>query len=46
MSVRPSARTERLDSHWAHFYEILYLSIFRKSVEKIQALLQSDKNSG
>jgi hypothetical protein len=27
-------------------YEVLYLSIFRKSVEKIQVLLKSDKNNG
>ena len=32
--------------HWTDFYEILYLSIFRKSVEKIQILLNSDKNNG
>ena len=46
-SVCPSVRTEQLGSHWANYLnEILYLSIFRKSVEKIQALLKSDKNSG
>jgi hypothetical protein len=28
------------------FHEILYLSIFRKSVEKIQVSLKSDKNNG
>jgi hypothetical protein len=34
--VYPSARMERLGSHWMDFHEILYLHIFRKSVEKIQ----------
>jgi hypothetical protein len=38
MSVRPSVRMERLGSHWTHFHESSYLSIFRKSVEKIQVL--------
>jgi len=28
------------------FYEIQYLSVFRKSVEKIQISLKSDKNNG
>ena len=28
------------------FHEIWYFSIFRKSVEKIQVLLKSDKNNG
>jgi hypothetical protein len=28
------------------FYEILYLSIFWKSVDKIQVSLKSDKNKG
>jgi hypothetical protein len=37
---------EQLGSHWADFYEIWYLRIFRKSVEKIQILLKSDKNKG
>jgi hypothetical protein len=40
MSVRASVRTEQLDSHWTDFHEILYLRIFRKSVEKIQISLQ------
>jgi hypothetical protein len=34
---------EQLDSHWADVYEILYLRIFRKSVDKIQVSLKSDK---
>jgi hypothetical protein len=33
--ARLSVRTEQLGSHWTHFYEILYLSIFRKSIKKI-----------
>jgi len=32
--------------HWTDFHEILYSSIFRKSVVKIQVSLQSDKNNG
>ena len=37
---------EHSGSHWTDFHEILYLSIFLKSVEKIQILLKSDKNNG
>ena len=43
--VRPSVRMEQLGSQWADFYEICYLSVFRKSVEKFQASLQSDRNN-
>jgi hypothetical protein len=32
-------------SHWTDFYEIWYLSVFGKSVEKIQAQLKSHKNN-
>ena len=40
-----SVRVERLGSHWTDFLnEILNLSIFRKSVEKIPVSLNSDKN--
>jgi len=39
MSVRPSVQTEQHGSHWTNFHEISYSSIFRKSVEKIQVLL-------
>jgi hypothetical protein len=46
MSVRPSVRTEQLGSHWTDFYEIWCLGIFRKTVEKIQVPLKSDKNNG
>jgi len=41
----PSIRKEKLGSHWTDFHEILYLSIFRKSVEKIQVLLLSEKKN-
>jgi hypothetical protein len=37
---------EQLGSHWTDFHEIWYLNIFRKSVEKIQVSLKSDKNDG
>jgi len=37
---------EHLGSHWTDFHEILYVSIFRKSVEKIQVLLKVKKNNG
>jgi hypothetical protein len=44
ISVCPSVRIEQLGSHWTEFHEIWYLSIFRKSVEKIQVSLKSNKN--
>ena len=44
MYNRLSVRMERLGSHWTDLHEMLYFSIFRKSVEKIQGLLKSDKN--
>jgi hypothetical protein len=43
-SICLSASMQQLDSHWTHFYEKRNVIIFRKSVEKIQALLKSDKN--
>ena len=43
MSVGPSVRMEQLGSLWTAFHEIWYLSIFRKSVEKIQVPLKSDQ---
>jgi len=46
MSVRPSVCMEQLSSLWTVFCEIWYLSILRKSVEKIQVPLKSDKNNG
>jgi hypothetical protein len=45
MSVRPFVRMEKIGSHWKDFHEILYLSIFRKSVEKKQVSLNYDKNN-
>jgi len=35
---------EHLGCHLKEFYEIVYLIIFRKYVEKIQVSLKSDKN--
>jgi hypothetical protein len=34
MFIRPSARMEKLGSHWTNFYEVSYLIIFQKSLEK------------
>jgi len=45
MSVRLSARTEQLCSHWADIHKIWHLNIFRKSVPKSIKLLKSDKNN-
>jgi hypothetical protein len=36
---------KKLCSQWTDFHEILYLSIFPKSVLKIQVSLKSDKNN-
>jgi hypothetical protein len=36
MYVRPSVRTNQLDSLWTDFHEVWYLSIFRKAVGEIQ----------
>ena len=44
MSVSPSVRMEKLGSNWTNFHENWYLSIFRKSVEKIQTSLKSEKS--
>jgi hypothetical protein len=46
MSVRPSVRMKQLGSHWTDFNEIWNLKIFRKSVQKIQVSLKSDKTEG
>jgi hypothetical protein len=43
--TRLSVRMEQLGAHWIEFHEILYLSIFWKSVVKIQFSLKSDKNN-
>jgi len=37
---------EQLGSQWTDFHEIWYLTIFRKSVEKIQFSLKYDNNNG
>ena len=39
-SVLSSVRIEKLGSHWIHFHEIAYLSIFRKPVENFQVSLK------
>jgi hypothetical protein len=41
--VRLSVRLEQLGFHWTDFHETLYLSIFRKSVEKTQYSVKFDK---
>jgi hypothetical protein len=46
VSVRLSLRTEQLDSHWTGFHEIIYVNTERKSANKIQVSLKSDKNNG
>jgi hypothetical protein len=37
---------ELFGSRWTDFHEIQYLSISRKSVDKIQVSLKLDKNKG
>ena len=44
-SVPPSVFVEYLGSYWTDFHEIWHLSIFRKSVEKIQVSLKSGNNN-
>jgi hypothetical protein len=44
VSVRLYVRMEQLGSPWQDFHEIW--RFFRKSVEKIQVSLKSDKNNG
>ena len=46
MSVRLSFRMEQVRCQWMDFYEIWYLRIFIKSVEKIQVSLKSETNKG
>ena len=46
MSVRLLVRMEQLGCHRTDIHEIWYVSILRKSVEKIQVSLKLDKNSG
>jgi hypothetical protein len=45
MSIRPYVRMEQLGSHWTNFHDILYYSIFRKNVSKVEVSLKSDKNN-
>ena len=42
----PSVRMEQLGFYWTDFHEILYLFMFRKTVDKIQDSLKSDNNNG
>jgi hypothetical protein len=46
VSIRPSVNVEQLGCNCTDCYDIWYLSIFRKSVEKIWVSLTSDKNNG
>jgi len=46
ISVRLFVRMKKIPSHWTDFREILYLIIFRKSIQKIQASLKYDRNNG
>ena len=45
-SIHPSVRMKQLGSHWTEFHEISWFRIFRKSIQKIQVSLKSDKNTG
>ena len=40
ISVRPSARMEQLCSHWTDFHKILYLTVFKKTVEKNSSVIE------
>jgi hypothetical protein len=46
LSACPTIHMEYLGSHWMDLYEIWYLSIFWKSVKKIQVSLKFDENHG
>ena len=46
LSVRLSVRMVQLGSHSTDFHEILYPSVFRKTIDKIQVSLHSDENNG
>jgi len=43
--VQPSFLMEQLGFHWTEFYEICYVNIFRKSVDKIPVSLEFDKKN-
>jgi len=44
--LRPAVRMEHFGSHWTEFHKIWYLSVLRKSIEKIQVSSNSHKNNG
>jgi len=46
LSVCLSFRMNQLVFHWTDFHKIWHLSIFRKSVEKFEVSLKSNKNNG
>jgi hypothetical protein len=46
MSLSLSVRMEQLGSLWTDIDETWYFNFFRKTVEKIQVYLKSDKNNG
>jgi len=43
--VYPSFRLGQLSSHWTDIYETRYSRIFKKSVQKLQVALRSEKNN-
>ena len=43
--VRPSVHIEQLGPNWTYLKKKMYLRIFRKSVDKVQVSLKSDKNN-
>ena len=45
LHVRSPARTEQLGSSRTNFHEIRYLSIFRKSIDKVQVSLKPANNN-
>jgi hypothetical protein len=46
LPVRPDVSMKQLGSHWTDFHEVWYLSILRKSVEKIQFSVMYVKHNG
>jgi hypothetical protein len=46
LCVRPSVHMQQLGSYWTDVREIRFLSIFLRSVDKIQVSLKYDKNNG
>jgi hypothetical protein len=43
ISLCPHVRMEKFGSHWTDVHEIRKLSIYRKSVDKVQVSLKYDK---